>query len=216
MPAARKPLLFVSSTSDLKEERAAIRPLAGESFDVYYYEKDRARSQAPRDRLVDVLKSTDLFIGLLGGRYGSLYPGCEQDRSIVEWEFDTARSQKHTEVLPFLKKLPDKEIEPDQQRFVDELRHFSQGMWLSEFGSKEELETSVQQSIMQWFSEFWTRHYNRRSGWKDIVVGAAATGTFALVLAATVHIGMLTWPYALAIAAIMVAVALGLKLINDR
>lgn len=153
MPAT-KLRAFISSTSDVVEEREALAEALPLSFEAYRYEKDRARKSSPRAHLEAVLSETDVFIGVLGARYGSVYPDCEGDPSIVKWEFETARGQEQTEVMAFKKTLDAGEIEPRQKRFLEELSHFVSGGWLLDYGSTSELTTRVRDSLLEWLVDF--------------------------------------------------------------
>lgn len=211
MPADRKPILFISSTSDLVEERKAIDSVVGRSFEVYRYEEDTAGRQAPRNRLLKILGSTDVFIGILGARYGSAYPGCESDRSIVEWEFDTARDHPTAEVFAFSKKGILDEVEPEQKRFLDRLGDFTEGLWLKEFSSVDQLKDEVSKAVMNWFARFWRASYegsSQRSKLGPVVVFAlVAMSLIAIAIAA--YAGKLTMIVALGLVGVAAVIAVG-------
>ncbi len=159
MPTDRRPLLFVSSTSDLDAERAAVESAIGtRSIEVYRYEDDVARGQSPKARLQRVLSSTDIYLGIFGTNYGSPYPGEDFDGSIVEWEFDTAREQPGVEILAFDKSGGGADIEPRQQRFLDRMRQFDTGVWLKSFTDIEQFKTEVRDAVMVWLLQFWDRY----------------------------------------------------------
>jgi len=152
MPTERKFLVFISSTSDLQDERNSIE--LPRSMEAYRYEQDRARKQSPRDRLEEVLKSADAFVGIFGARWGSPYPDCD-DLSIVEWEFETARAQGK-ELFPFVKaNLLD--VDPNQQRFLERLRNFKTGSWVTPFASRSHLQVKVLQALLDWLIVYWER-----------------------------------------------------------
>lgn len=191
---------FLSSTSDLAAEREAVAAALPRSFAPYRYEQDRARQASPRDRLRQVLRDTDVFLGILGERYGSVYPDCEGDPSIVEWEFETARAVKGCELMAFRKaSLDPARLDPRQQRFLDELSDFEGGTWMKQYASIEELSDDVRDSLLDWLAEFRLRELERREKqrgdvWPHVAGAVAASAVAALMLLtpdAALRIGLL-------------------------
>ena len=125
--------VFNSSTSDLREERQAVASELPMSFDPYLYERDRARGQSPEARLEEVLDDAEVFVGILGGRWGSVYPDCEGNPSIVEWEFEQAASRKRIAMMPFLKELPDAQVDDQQKEFRRRISEFRTGSWCGSY-----------------------------------------------------------------------------------
>lgn len=160
MPAYNKPLLFISSTSDLQEERSAIEAALPASVEAYRYERETARRESPRKRLERVLQRTDVFVSILGSRYGSLFPGDDKERSIVEWEFDTAYGNEQTEIfaLPKVCENPDA-IEERQRSFIERLQDFDTGIWLKPFESLTQLERDFTKALIDWLTRFYDRSY---------------------------------------------------------
>lgn len=107
----RPPVVFISSTSDLAAEREALASMLPPAYAPYLYERDRAGSRSPEDRCREMIEHSDVFVCLLGERFGSLYSFDVGPRSIVEWEFDTARERDHLELMTFQKE-PLTNIEP--------------------------------------------------------------------------------------------------------
>ena len=67
-----KTQVFVSSTSDLHEERRAVKDALPErSVGVYLYEEDVTRDEPPRLVLQRELQKSEVFVAILGRRYGS-------------------------------------------------------------------------------------------------------------------------------------------------
>jgi hypothetical protein len=152
MSSDRKLLVFLSSTSDLKAERDAIAvPMA---MDVYRYENDRARGVPPRTRLRQVLEQSNAFVSLHGASYGSLYPGCDDDKAIVQWEFETAREIGRAEMFPFVKANLPANVDPRQQAFLTSLQNFNHGSWVKTFDSPAQLGMQVSDSLYSWLAEF--------------------------------------------------------------
>ena len=187
----RKLRVFISSTSDLAEERKALAEGLPPCIEGYRYEKDRPRKQSPRDRLLDVLEQTDVFVGILGTRYGSVYPNCAGDPSIVEWEFKTA-SDKDIELLGYRKEgIDPAAIEEPQREFLERLGHFVEGHWLCGFRSAEDLKLRVKDALLEWLAEFRLRlgakEVEARSSLQRLLGPTAVLAMIALLVA--IHIG---------------------------
>lgn len=160
MPGYNKPLLFISSTSDLQEERSAVEAALPRSVEAYRYEQETARRESPRARLERVLQRTDVFVAILGSRYGSLYPDDEKNRSIVEWEFDTAYGNEATEIFA-LRKVAEKpdDVEERQRTFLERLENFDTGIWLKPFDTLLQLERDFTKALIDWLTRFYDRSY---------------------------------------------------------
>lgn len=103
---------------------AELRPL----YDLYLYEEDRARGTSPEQRCREQIERCHVFIGILGNRYGSPLPDDEGQRSIVEWELDTARTTRaDLEIMPFVRKGADTGGDPRQASFLARLTDFRTG-----------------------------------------------------------------------------------------
>ena len=205
MPTDRKLLVFLSSTSDLKAERDAVT--VPRSMDVYRYELDRARGTTPRDRLRQMLEQSDAFVGLHGARYGSLYPGLEQDMSIVEWEFDTARQLKRVELFPFVKANLPPDVDPHQRTFLSRLESFDHGTWVKKFESPAQLQEQVSSSLLDWLAEYFLRVQAAEGG--QVSKRGRALPLVALT-ACTIGLGLVV---AMGWASLEVSVALALVLL---
>ena len=144
-------LLFISSTSDLKAERQALADNLRPMYEAFLYEELGAGSVPPEDVIKKKIEDSDVFIGLLGPRYGSPYSPPDDNRSIVEWEFDTAREHDTLAVMPFRKIVPKEQIEPPQLKFIERISAFGKGgMWLKEFDSTQTLVKLVKDSLEWW------------------------------------------------------------------
>jgi uncharacterized protein DUF4062 len=185
-----KPIVFISSTSDLSEERKALLANLGSLYEPYLYEEDRARRGSPEERCREMIESANVFVGILGAAYGTPFPGDPQ-RSIVEWEIDTARRSEDVEIMTFLKKLPPgAAVDPRQQQLLDRVRAFESGFWCKVFESTEGLVQLVRSSLEGWLVEFWGRVQRRQLrgalSLHRILAAVAAVLVLALVvLAAT-------------------------------
>lgn len=151
-----RPLVFISSTSDLEVERQALAAELRPLYDLYLFEEDRARGKSPEQRCREQIERCDVFLGVLGSRYGASFPGDE--RSIVEWEIDTARAARHDlEIMPFVKRPADAEADPRQQRLLQRLTDFQSGLWCRFFDSPESLVLQARRSLESWLVELWGR-----------------------------------------------------------
>lgn len=172
----RKVNVFISSTSDLAAERAALgAAVPRQNFDVYLYENDQARKMPPREWLQRVLLRTDLLVGVLGARFGSVYPDTS-DRSIVQWEIETAASQENTEVMAYLKEYDSPEaIEPEQLALRQAIGNFTTGIWKKQFRRVEDLVEIFRGDLIAWLADsFQERHVPRRGKTFAVIVAVSA------------------------------------------
>ncbi|MEJ2156527.1 MAG: DUF4062 domain-containing protein [Desulfobacteraceae bacterium] len=155
-----KLVVFISSTSDLKAEREMVAGDLPASFSPYLYERERAGGKKPRDRINDVLRKSSAFIGILGERYGSDLDS-ESDRSIVEWEFDSARQyqkKQAIEIMAFQKaNMNMDQIDERQRRFLEKIGGFSneEALWIKFYDSPQHLCAMVKDSLLDWLSDFY-------------------------------------------------------------
>jgi hypothetical protein len=154
---SEKPLVFVSSTSDLGAERQALAAELRPVYDVYLFEEDRARGTSPEERCREQIERCHVFVGILGGHYGSPLPDDAKQRSIVEWEFDTAREARRDdlEIMPFVRQGADAGGDPRQTRFLGRLTDFKTGLWCRFFDTPESLVNQARKSLERWLVEFW-------------------------------------------------------------
>ncbi len=157
-----KPTIFVSSTSKMAMERQELRKQLPSIYELYLYEWDRAGRGSPEERCRAMIEQSDVFLGVLGPDYGSLYPG--QQRSIVEWEFDTARELGKLEIFTFVKKpAPGETREQAQEAFLSRIGGFTTGVWMHVFATPSELVNEARSSLETWLAEVYqaTKKANR-------------------------------------------------------
>jgi hypothetical protein len=180
-----KILAFISSTSDLKAERQAVKEVvASLKIEPFLYEEVSANSASPEDFIRGIINKSEIYVGLLGGKYGSVYPP-RNDRSIVEFEFDEARARPGLHLTAiFPKALPPEEIEPRQQELRTRAGGF-QGIWLKTYDSIEKLKSEVRDSIAQWLATVFierktqeepivVKHHRKLTGIAGFLAGTAA------------------------------------------
>jgi hypothetical protein len=184
--------LFISSTSDFDPERAELekhKELRGLCRQFHYGDfgagSDEAGHTSPAAILEGELRKTDVFICLLGSRYGSLYqpPDGEEPISIVEWEFKTAQSRPGLEIMPFSRNVPPDEIEPPQRDFINRVSRFDQGRWGKRYDSPQELAGVVHWCLQKWLARQYKRARVRAADWLNRALAPVA---LALVLVCVV------------------------------
>jgi len=154
-----KPLVFLSSTSDLSQERQAVADDGWISryFNVYLFEEEGASRDIPLERCREMISQSDFFIGLIGKTYGSTLPDNES-KSIVEWEYDTATTVDDLEMMFFLREeAKDPGIDARQQNFVRRLISFNRGLWCKFFKTPNQLVEQVKDSLTQLLIKFKVR-----------------------------------------------------------
>lgn len=142
---------FISYTSELRAECDAVIEVCQEmKLTPFDYQRVSANSNSPRDVVERELTMSEIYLGIIGGRHGSVHPPPE-DRSVVEFEFETFEKQgglRLTAVFP--KVLPPEEIEPLQQRFRSKFSGFTSRVWKRDFDSIEKLQIEVREAILTW------------------------------------------------------------------
>jgi len=180
-------VVFISSTSDLAAEREALATRLQPSFLPYLFERDRASSMSPKDRCQEMIEQSDVFVCLLGERHGSLYSFDVGPRSIVEWEFETARARENLELMTFQKE-PLANVDPNQQTFLERIAKFRTGVWIKRFQSTDQLVRDVYDSLVQWLVEFRTRvqaiRIRDRSRARSLLLGLTGLSVGGLLAAA--------------------------------
>lgn len=146
--------VFISSTSDLGEEREAIAKKFPQSIRAYLYERDRPRRVNGRDWCKKQIEGSKIFVGILGGEWGTPYPPPDHDGSIVEWEFDTARARPELEIMIFIRKLQPTAVQPNQQEFINRVEDFETGVWRTSFDTIPDLVTDVIGSVFDWYIDY--------------------------------------------------------------
>jgi hypothetical protein len=153
-----KLLVFISSTSDLEEERRAVAEALPSSFDLYLHEKDQAGWGVPEQRIRGVIEDADVFVGVLGPNYGSALQSDSQGRSIVEWEFDTALARKDLPMRAFLKAGALEAATSERQKeFLARIKAFRDGSWCQSYTVASELPALVLDSLLALLADLTAR-----------------------------------------------------------
>jgi hypothetical protein len=181
--------LFISSTSDFDPERAALekhKELRGLCRQFHYGEfgagGDEEGNTSPKAILEKRLEGADVFVCLLGSRYGSLYqpPGGAKPVSIVEWEFMTAQSRPGLEIMPFIKNVPREEIEASQLDFIGRVSEFDSGRWGKKYTSPEELPGVVHWCVQKWLARQYKKARASAADWLNRMLAPVALGLILL------------------------------------
>jgi len=108
--------VFISSTFlDLLEERKqAVKAISElnpsyEITGIHLYPIDLrtgARPDPPKEKCVKEVESSDILIGILGSRYGSIDP--ESDKSITEIEYECAKEKASIACIIYAQKISSK------------------------------------------------------------------------------------------------------------
>jgi hypothetical protein len=140
---------FISSTvADLEPERDAVeQAIAGLHLEVVRSEKVGSQSISPREACRIMAQECDVYLGILGGRYGF---ELQEGRSATEFEFDmTCETGKP--ILLYRKQVPEEKLEPKQKEFIERIGDFDTGYYIRDFTAldvPDQLIEWVQQDIM--------------------------------------------------------------------
>lgn len=135
--------VFVSSVIDgFKEFRLAVRhaiTLLG--FDPVMAEDFPAQPRSPGIACLEQVRSSDIYVGVLGPRYGSL---TDSGRSATEEEFDEASRLS----LPRLIFATTADMDEAQGAFIARVRGgWGKGLYYAQFGTPEELKDQVVKAL---------------------------------------------------------------------
>jgi|GEM_PF-2609497 len=164
-----KPQIFISSTSHMDTERKQLASALNTNYAPYIYEADRARKYSPKEHCLEVIMESEVFVGIVGDKYGSSFEEGGNSKSICEWEYDAARERNDMEIMMLLTKADENSsIEPNQQRFREKLTDFKEGTWCQFFSNTKELVSLVEASLTSWLAEYFSaskRKQNDRNQW---------------------------------------------------
>lgn len=172
--------VFISSTmSDLANERdAVVQKLSAFNFEPVNAENWSASGSTPWERIAAEIRSCDLFVLILGDRYGfqpTQGPGAAEKLSATHLEYRTARDIEKMPILVFLKRLDADTTIVDARRdeFREEVRLWKTGHLTVKFELARDLADKVAASIIDTLSNAWTRE-RVHSRVEDATRGAAA------------------------------------------
>jgi len=163
--------IFISSTmDDLRNERREVvkRLKALNAIEPVNAEGILPDGGTSWDRISDELDDCDLFVLILGDRYGWRPPPgplSADDVSVTEGEYRAAR-ELDIPVLPFYKKLGEKTtVDADEaarrKKFRDDVADWTKGQFRTEFDYADELGELVMQSVVGLLSNEHKRRHAR-------------------------------------------------------
>ncbi|MSD91691.1 DUF4062 domain-containing protein [Bifidobacterium asteroides] len=157
--------VFVGSTyKDMKDIRAAVlqRLNSSKEYKAIGMEDFTAADGRQLEYIRDRLKDTDIYVLILGGRYGSLIPKTrpgEEDKSYTQKEYEMAMEDPDIRVLAFLCRkpgdLPEKKRWKDDKehelltKFIDKVKDDHTFMFWDIEDSPEKIAGDVYQSLSQ-------------------------------------------------------------------
>jgi len=151
----KKYKIFISGVQkELKEERRAVKdfilsdPLLSEYFDVFLFEDSPAKSKPAETVYLQEVRKSDVYIGILGQKYGAIRAG---KISPVESEFREAK-RAHKTILIYIKGENgemDKVREEGIQKLIKEIKDPKGGYSYKRFKDGFELTRLVYESLIE-------------------------------------------------------------------
>ena len=138
----RVPKAFISSViNGFEAERAAARA-AVESLDMEPVMAERfgAQSESPQEACLKSVRESDVYIGILGPRYGYVTAA---GISVTEEEFLEARD-RGLPIFWFAKNCP---LDPDQAEFRKRIGNYEEGHLFHRFSSEAELTAAITKAL---------------------------------------------------------------------
>ncbi len=134
--------VFISGTiRDLQAEREAVeQALQRLNLETLRAETIGSQTISPYEASLTLAQQCDIYLGLYGGRYGTIVPG--DGRSITEIEYQTARDQGKP-ILIYRK--TGVAVEPEQEEFLRFVGDLTGGHTWREFGPDD-----VPDNLMAW------------------------------------------------------------------
>lgn len=148
-PLATFGVMISSTVEDLTQERdAADRAILGLHLTRFRAETFGSRPHSPRTICAGMAEQCDIFILIVGERYGSII---EPERiSVVEFEYGIARKQNPEKILVYVKEVVTRE--PLLEKFRKDVQDFTGGYFTSSFTSPEDLFEIIQRDIALWLT----------------------------------------------------------------
>jgi hypothetical protein len=141
-------VMISSTVSDLAQERdaaeSAIRALGLTTFRV---EQLGSLSLSPREICQLMAEECDIFILIIGERYGHIIES--EGISVVECEYEVARAQNPGKILVYVKDGVNRE--PRLEALLKRLQDFEHGHFTSLF-TPEDLYEKIQRDIARWLT----------------------------------------------------------------
>lgn len=138
-----KPLVFISSVSlgYEKMRRIARKAIIESGGRPVGFEDLPALNKSSRNACLDSVRDCDIYVGILGARYGSLAPS---GKSITEEEYDEAVRLGKSRLL-FVEEGPDPEF--DQREFIKRAGNYRSGRIWKKFRDHSELNSQIASAL---------------------------------------------------------------------
>lgn len=143
--------VMISSTQiDLQPERDEVeRAIRSLHLQALRAETLGSRSGPSRQVCLDMARDCDLYVLILGERYG--WVDAQTDKSVTELEFEQARRSDETKILIYRKS--DISPEPRQAEFIGRVEDFDEGYFRRPpFTSLKQLGQWVKEDISNWIA----------------------------------------------------------------
>lgn len=151
--------VFISGAQkELKEERRAIKDfvsndiLLREHFDVFLFEDHPAKCKSSESAYLDEVRDRDIYIGIIGNRYGSVGRG---KISPTEAEFREAQ-KGHKVILVYIKGengIKDQSREQGVRKLISEIKDPKKGYSYRRFNDVPGLKNLVYESLVAFLRE---------------------------------------------------------------
>ena len=139
-------VMISSTVADLGPEREAVdKALRTLELHRFRAETMGSVSGTPRDVCADMARQCDLFILILGERYGFTI---EDGISVVEFEYNVAHEQNSQKILVYVKNVADREERLEE--FHQRILNFQSGHFRFAFNTAEELSQRILPDVARW------------------------------------------------------------------
>jgi hypothetical protein len=146
-PMASFGVMISSTVDDLPQERdAADRAIRALHLDRFRAETFGSLPHAPRIICEFMAQQCDLFILIIAQRNG--YVMETEGISVVQFEYEVARTQNPQKILVYVKN--EVEREPSLKKFLQKVQDFESGYFRSSFRTPEELYERIHTDVARW------------------------------------------------------------------
>jgi hypothetical protein len=142
-------VMISSTVNDLHQERdAAERAIRALHLDRFRAETFGSLPHTPRKVCESLAKECDLFILIIGQRYGYVIE--PEGISVVQLEYEVARAENPKKILVYVKN--NEERESRLQEFLQKVQDFESGYFRSSFDTPEELYERIHIDVARWLA----------------------------------------------------------------
>lgn len=145
-------MVFISSVvSGMEKTRALVHSLISKDlgYDVLASEYEGSRAKKPIKQCREWARDCDIYIGILGEKYGSVVP--RLGISVTELEFNEARKDNPEKILVY---VSEGRKEPRQKEFVGRVEDFTKGYFRGKhFKSNIELTNGIREDLAEFVKD---------------------------------------------------------------